>query len=108
MEREVIQEALTQALLEIQINSGRTVPAITEDTHPIGDLDGFDSVNTVEVACLISESLEVQVAAEVILKTPFGRPLTVGEMVDQIATHLNQQEGVAHGKLKFSTKPNWR
>lgn len=108
MDHDEIQDALIQAITEIQVNSGRGVPKITGSTHPIGDLDGFDSLNVVEAACLLSEALDTDIKTELVLTSSFGAPLTINEMVDHVADHFNRQKGVNNGQLKFPIKSNWR
>ena len=108
MERAIIQDAIVNALTEIQVNSGRALSNITGNTRPIGDLMDFDSLNAVEAACLVSEALGTDIETELLLTSSYGVPLTVNEMVDRITNHFDKQEGVNHGQLKFPTKFNRR
>ena len=104
MQPEEVLNALVEVLTEIQINSGRVVPDITNNTHPIGDLDGFDSLNAVEVGILLSDALSMKIDFEFILSTPIGYSPTVGDIVDRIVQTSDHQEGVIHGQPKFQYK----
>jgi acyl carrier protein len=103
IEHDQIREAVVAAITEIQLNSGRTVGYIDDELRPMNDLQGFDSLNAVEVSCLLSESINRSVKAELLLSTPFGRPKSVGEIVNAIFDHLNSGKEGTHEQLRLQT-----
>lgn len=54
MTREELVDKVIDVLRTIQVISGRPVATITEETKPIGDLVGFDSLNGVELAAILN------------------------------------------------------
>ncbi len=81
---EDIKEELRRAILEIQTNSGRAVPDIHDELCPIGDLEGFDSLNAVEVTCLLSDYLGHNITNDLMLPIYPGRQLTINEIADRL------------------------
>ena len=104
MQPEEVRNALVEVLTEIQVSSGRVAPDITINTHLVGDLEGFDSLNAVEAGILLSDALNMKIDFEFILSTPFGYSPTVGDIVDRIVHTSDHQEGVFHGQPKFQYK----
>lgn len=83
MTPEDIKTALVQALTENQQWSGRSVPEIGDTTCPIGGLEGFDSLNAVEVAASLTTTFGRKISPTHFL--PAGRPpVQVHEIVDTI------------------------
>jgi acyl carrier protein len=78
---EKIKDILVNVLNEIQSNSGRTLLEINDDTHPLGDLMGFDSINAVEATTLLSEQLGCDIVPDVALFIKGNRPFTIKEIV---------------------------
>ena len=91
MDHKQVTDALTQALSEIQSCSGRSVSQMTPETRPIGDLEGFDSVNAVEAASILSGHLGQRIDPKIMLSTNPNEPLRICDIVDRIvsgeATH---------------------
>jgi len=59
---EEIQEAVLEAVCEIQKQSGRPLPEVCCGTlRPIGDLEGFESINAVEVTVQLAEKLGCEI-----------------------------------------------
>jgi acyl carrier protein len=59
---EQIQEVVLAAVCEIQKQSGRPLPEVCCDTlRPIGDLEGFESINAVEVTVQLAEKLGCEI-----------------------------------------------
>ena len=50
-------KVVIDVLTSVQKVSGREVGEITSSTCPIGDLDGFDSLNGVEASALLSDRI---------------------------------------------------
>lgn len=84
MTLEEIKEVLRRAILQIQIDSGRLVPEIHDELRPIGDLEGFDSLNAVEASCLLSEYLAHNIPNDIMLPAQGGKQLTISEIADRL------------------------
>lgn len=95
MTLEETRELLQQVLIEIQNASGRSVPEIHDGLHPIGDIEGFDSLNALEAACLLSEYLGYDINSDLLLPTYPGRQLTFEAIVDRLYQAINAQGGLS-------------
>lgn len=90
-----MREILLQVLFEIQEKSGRSVPAeIHDGTRPIGDFEGFDSLNAVETTSLLTEYLGYTFPANLLLGPTPARQFTIEEMVSQIQLVMSAQGGL--------------
>jgi acyl carrier protein len=82
---EEIQEIVLATVCEIQEQSGRPLPKVCCDTlRPIGALDGFDSINAVEVTVQLTEKLGCEID---------GNPFVKGRhalKVEEVAKCLHQ------------------
>lgn len=72
------------AITQVQEASGRKVQAMTSDTRPLGDLDGFDSLSSVEATLFLSETLAGDVPDSVFLPENGGQPLSVNEIAKSV------------------------
>ena len=86
MDHQQVTDALTQVLQEIQGYSGQSESQITPLTRPIGDLEGFDSINAVEAASILSDHLGQTINPKVMLSTNPNEPLRVCDIVDRIVS----------------------
>lgn len=93
MEIKNIKEIICETVCTIQKLSGRSVPAdFCDTTVPIGDFDGFDSLNSVEVAAQLSEILDCPINGN-----PFvsgSRPLTIKEIAQNILNKIDKKENI--------------
>jgi acyl carrier protein len=85
LDRTKVSEAVIKVLEEIQEMSGRSLSSIGGTTCPMGDLEGFDSLNAVEATALVSERLGCSLPANVMLPRP-GQMLSVSDIVDRITS----------------------
>jgi hypothetical protein len=91
-----VKELVIQKIIEIQTLSGRPIPDdIYDDMHPVGEFDGFDSYNAMEVTNLLSEYLGYHIKSDLMLPNYPGGHLTIGEM----ASRLQQSIGAKGGLL---------
>lgn len=93
MERENIRETVYQVIQEIQASSGRDASQLNDSTCPLSDLDGFDSLNAVEASFQLSEYLDHDIKQDLELFSRQGQPLSISEIVDNLFTILNQEQG---------------
>jgi len=94
MSREEAYQLLAKAITEIQEQSGREVGNLNEDIRPFTDLDGFDSLNGVEVKTLLLE--DICFDDKLNFFSPIdGREITLGEIADRIAAVAKAKEMVS-------------
>jgi len=79
------------ALVEgIQSASGRSHEGISGQTSLFGDIDGFDSLNGLEMLVMVGASLETDLPEQMLRPMSNGASVTVGDLVERI---LKQMEG---------------
>ena len=85
MSKDDIRQHVCAVLCAIQTDSGLENPSLTDDTKPLTDLPGFDSLATVDAEVRLSEALGVELD-HVPFKSPVnGEEQTIGEIVAQLA-----------------------
>jgi acyl carrier protein len=95
MSPDEIREILIQVLLDIQAKSGRQVPEnIHDGTCPIGDFEGFDSINVAEATSELMEYLDYRFPLDLLLDPSPDRQLTIEEMVSRIQDAIRAQGGL--------------
>ena len=95
MSRDEALQLVCNAIAQIQIQSGRTVNVLTQDSRPFVDVDGFDSLNGEEVTALLLEDISFGPDFNPFAPADDGN-LTIGEIADRIAAcaTVKQQEAV--------------
>ena len=91
---EELREQLIEVITEIQAGSGRPVPEINGEICPIGDLEGFDSLNAVEMTCELSQRLHCDIKPDLMVPDHPLKQLTINEIVGRL-----QQAVAAQGEL---------
>ena len=85
MTEKEIRKIVIETVCALQEQSGRPLPETVCDTlRPIGDFDGFDSINAVEVTVQLSERLGCEID---------GNPFVKGRRalkVEEVSEHLEQ------------------
>lgn len=90
-----IKETLIQVLRELQEKSGRQVPGeINHETCPVGDFEGFDSLNLAEAASEFTKRTDYQIPLKLLLGPTPDRPLTIEEMVNRLQHEICAQGGL--------------
>ncbi|MEM7537468.1 MAG: hypothetical protein AAF639_35185 [Chloroflexota bacterium] len=84
-----IHNAVVKALTQVQELSGRAAIKIDGNTCPIGDLEGFDSLNAVETAGIISGYIGHEVQPKTMLSSNPNKPLRVSDIVTRIFQSIN-------------------
>jgi len=64
MDRTAIKEMLFGAIKKFQALSGDEIPALSEDTVPIGECEGFDSQRAVEVLVDLESQLGINLPGD--------------------------------------------
>ena len=90
---EQLREVLIEVITEIQAGSGRPVPEIHGELCPIGDFEGFDSLNAVEVSCELSQRLDCDIKPNLMVPTYPWKPLTINEIVGRLQQAVEAQGG---------------
>ena len=84
-----IQHVVIGVLRDVQTLSGRACTKLGPATKPIGDLDGFESLNGVEATVMLESELGHQLGVESVFVTEDGRRAhTVVEVARQISKLL--------------------
>lgn len=92
MSSDEVREILMQVLLDIQEKSGRQVPEeIHDGTRPIGDFEGFDSINVAEATSELMGYLDYKFPLDLLLGPTPDRQLTIEEMVNRIQYVISAQ-----------------
>lgn len=92
MEKEEIKRVLVEVLTEVQKNSGHPTVEIDDDTGPIGDLPGFDSLTGIEATVELGRRLGREINLENIFVNEKGnRALRVSEIAAQLFNILRSE-----------------
>jgi acyl carrier protein len=92
MNRPEVEEALRRVLADIQTQSGRPVPDWTIRLRPIGDIDGFDSLNAEEAVVELEEALGVSLVENCFISDDGRRALRLNEVVDRLCAVCGIEE----------------
>jgi hypothetical protein len=96
MSSDEIREILLEVLLDIQVRSGRQVPEeIHDGTRPIGDFEGFDSINVAEATSELVGYLDYKLPLNLLFGPTPDRQLTIEEMVSRIQYAISAQGGLS-------------
>jgi len=89
MNREKLTELIIQILVQIQDISGREVPPdMGSRTKPIGGLQGFDSLNGLELTMMLPDEIEWE-ERNLCVSNDGKRALNIGEIVDRLLSVEN-------------------
>ncbi|MBI5668937.1 MAG: hypothetical protein HZC41_13100 [Chloroflexi bacterium] len=91
MKKSQVRATVYRAVSEIQSACGRTVPKLHGGTKPFGDLEGFDSLNCVEISCQISSYLGCNITKDVGLFAVNGQPRTLDEVVEDVCQMIGAE-----------------
>ena len=79
------RDRIVKAIAQIQENSGRELPEkISGRTKPIGDLDGFDSLNGLELSVVLAIEFDIDPGENLCVSDDGRRALTVNEIVARV------------------------
>lgn len=80
-----VTELLAEVIREVQLASGHTTPAIETTMCPIGGIEGFDSLMSVEASVMLESRLGFELPVETVFISQDGsRALNVGQVVSWI------------------------
>ncbi len=89
--KQEIRNALCDALVEIQHAGGRATSNLSGGTRPLSDLEGFDSLNSVEAVFQVSAVLNCEITQDVALFASHGQTQTIDQIVDAIHQLIEPQ-----------------
>lgn len=96
--RHEVQRRVIEAVKMVQEASGRSVVTLSAETSLFDDVEGFDSLNALEVVVQVSEDLGVEIPDEAVFPTKSsstsGTPLTIKNLVDRILAHIEESADV--------------
>ena len=84
MDRKQIYDLVVKTLESIQELSGREKVNINEDTVPIGQLPGFDSITGVELSMMISEHIPMKKNVRLCVSDDGKKALSIRRIVDRL------------------------
>jgi acyl carrier protein len=89
-----IEASVIAGLKQVQQISGRTWTDLTRSSEPIGELDGFDSLASIEATVVIEERLGCTIEHDSLFISDDGtRPLTVGQICERLAMLIGATGG---------------
>ena len=93
MEKREIVTKVVQTVVEVQDTSGRASAGIDASTRPLQDVEGFDSLSSLEATVMLSESLGVTLPDNY---NPFiskdgNKALSVNEIADRLRTQIGSE-----------------
>ena len=83
-DRHKVLELVQEAISIVQRASGRDTVRVSEETNLHHDIDGFDSLNSLEVLVHVSGELGTEIPDKVLSKIVGDPELTVASLTEQI------------------------
>jgi acyl carrier protein len=94
MTRGDVHDALLKAIREALEQNGEQAPTVSDETRPLQDLDGFDSLVCVEVEVMLTERLQHTVEGIFMLDDgKKAKSLRVRQLVNDLCRLLEIKEG---------------
>ncbi len=88
MNTDRLRDEVIRAIRDVQERSGRACETLEDHDKPIGALDGFDSLNALEVTVDLESRLGLDLHGQNLLINDEGtRALSIAEVVARIAEH---------------------
>ena len=92
MHKNEVTKKVIKVVKDIQKMSGRTAERINSRTKPIRGIQGFDSLNGMEAAVALSESLSCNIPPENLFVSEDGkRSLSIEEISDRICKIIEEE-----------------
>lgn len=90
---EEVQQAVIEVVADIQSLSGRQSGNITCATQPMRDLEGFDSLNAVEVATELSARVRCDLPQDVALFQQGNHAASISEIAREVHQFIQSAGG---------------
>ncbi len=93
MDKQEIVTKVVQTVAQVQEVSGRSSAGIGASTRPVGGLEGFDSLSSVEATVMLSGSLGVDLPEDYnpFISNDGKRALSVSEIADNLSTYVGAE-----------------
>jgi len=99
MKRREILSLVVETLRSIQEMNGKEIGDINEDTVPIGQLPGFDSLTGIEFTIMVDNQIPLPKTVRLCVSDDEKKALSVGQIVNRIMDICgNSQQGVKNGQ----------
>jgi acyl carrier protein len=96
MDKSNVKNQIIEILTKVQDWSGRSPETVSGTTKPIGGLEGFDSINGVEVTALICEAFGVKIDRTNVFVSESGDKVSsVSEVAEQVHKMLHSKGKVS-------------
>lgn len=90
--RSEVVKVLGRLLREAQEEMGESMPQLSDNTTPIGDLPNFDSLSAASVTTAIAAELLVPIDSWLFWSKQTRKPLEFGEIVDRVLSLADAAE----------------
>ena len=93
MDKQEIVTKVVQTVAKVQEISGRPSVGIGPSTHPVGGVEGFDSLSGVEATVMLSESLGVDLPDNYnpFISNDGKRALSVEEIAENLTAYIGEK-----------------
>lgn len=99
MKRKEILSLVVETLRSIQEMNGKEVSDINEDTVPIGQLQGFDSLTGEEFTIMVGNHIPIPKTAKLCVSDDEKKALSVKQIVNRLMDiYRNSQQGGKNGQ----------
>jgi hypothetical protein len=85
--------SLLEAVLDVQVASGRSAEGVGSSTAVFGGIEGFTSLNALEVLVMVGAKLNEELPDELLARKDDGSPLTVGDLTGRIVARMEGDDG---------------
>ena len=93
MNKKKIHDLVVETLEFIQELGGQEKVDINDDTVPIGQLPGFDSMNGVELSMMISEHIPMEKNVRLCVSDDGKKALSVRQIIERLEKLLDATRG---------------
>ena len=91
MDKNEVMDKVAEVINQVQETGGRTISEVRPDTCPLIDVEGFDSLSSVEATVILSESLGVNLPDSVFLPAERDRNLSISEIANNICSIMEME-----------------
>ena len=91
MNKEKVFHNIAEAIRQVQETGGRSISEINPDTCPLTDVEGFDSLSSVEATVILSESLGLDLPDSVFLPEDGDQNLSISEIANNVCKIMEME-----------------
>lgn len=86
---------ILETVTEVQVVSGRSADGVDASTALNGGVEGFDSLNALEVLVMVGAKLSNELPDRMLAPKQDGAPLTLSDLAGRIVAHIGGTHGNA-------------